>query len=235
MPSLFFADRVLESTAAIGTAPMKLDGAIAGFRSFVDAAPGDQAFAYVISGDGPAPQWEVGTGTLVVVDDGYALVRDAEHSSDGAGPCDFAAGQKSVALTASARWYAEVQEPPPPPLPPPPPPPTQEPFTPDIQAPEFQNGWDNFAPWADPVRYYRGADGRVYLSGNMGGGTGGNNVILFTLPDNMQPMTREFFTVRNGGGSDVVGIYIRNNGDVVLHAGTPGWFSLSGISFLAHP
>lgn len=230
MPSLFFADRILESTTSTGLGAVKLDGAVAGFRSFADAAPGDQGFAYVISGAGADPQWEVGSGRLEAIDDGFVLIRNAEHSSDGAGPCDFVAGQKSVALTVSARWYAEVQQPPPPP----PTPPAPEPFTPDIQAPDFQNGWDNFAPWAAPVRYYLGADGRVYLSGNIGGGMGGNNLVLFTLPDNMRPLASEYFTVRNGGTAQVLGLYIRNNGDVVLQAGTPSWFSLSGISFLAN-
>jgi hypothetical protein len=228
MPSLFFADRVLESTTSVGLAPIKLDGAVAGFRSFVDAAPGDQAFAYVISGDGTAPQWEVGTGTLVAANGGFVLNRNAEQSSDGAGPCDFVAGQKSVALTASARWYTQVQEPPPPP-------PEPEAFTPDIQTPIFQNGWNNFAPWAASVRYYRSAEGRTYLSGNMSGGAGGNNVVLFTLPSDMRPLSSEYFAVRNGGTSEVLGIYIRNNGDVVLQSGSPSWFSLSGINFLAHP
>lgn len=226
MPELFFADRVLESSTDVGSGTLSLAGALPGFRSFASAAPGEQNFAYVISGEGADPQWEVGTGRLVAAAGGFAIERSADISSGGGGPCDFAAGQKTIALTASARWFSEAQLPPEPVQAAPPPPPL-------THAPVFQNGWGNFAAWAAPGIYYLGADGRVYLSGNVGGCNGGNNVVLFTLPANMRPVASEYFTVRSAGTSDVVGVYVRTNGDVVLQSGAPAWFSLSGISFLA--
>ncbi len=223
MHRLFFADRILESSLSVGTGPLQLADVVPGFRSFAEAVTPDVTFAYVITGEGAAPQWEVGIGHLVPQGEGFAVERLADISSDGAGACDFIAGQKTIALTASARWFSEAQEPPI----------VNEPTAPILHVPQFENGWGNFAPWAAPVQYYQGADGRVYLSGNIGGGAGGNNIILFTLPNDMGPSATEFFTVRNSGSTDVVGIYIRSNGDVVLQSGSPAWFSLSGISFLA--
>lgn len=100
-------------------------------------------------------------------------------------------------------------------------------------SPLLQNGWGEHAAWTANPAYYRDASGRVHLEGNIAGGSTDNNTVLFNLPPEFRPQFYEYFTVREGVTTDVVGLYVNASGNVVLQSRSPEWLSLSGISFLA--
>lgn len=104
MPTPFFADLVRELCHEGGAGPLTPTGAVPGHRRFADAVPVDTPFHYAIAGIAQPAQWEVGLGRI---DSDGRLVRDTvASSSNGGGAVDFAPGLKTIALTASADWFA---------------------------------------------------------------------------------------------------------------------------------
>jgi hypothetical protein len=100
--TLFFADLVREFSYGAGAGPLPLGGAVPGHRAFADAVPEGARFLYAIAGVTRADEWETGEGEVA---DGL-LVRSPASSSAGGGAVDFLPGLKTVALTATAAWYA---------------------------------------------------------------------------------------------------------------------------------
>lgn len=221
---LFFADRIAEQSRDTGAGALALGGALPGYRPFAGAVPLDMPFSYAIQNDTVKTEWEAGIGRLLADTDGrLRLHRSASQSSAGTQACDFSDGLKILTLTISAAWLTARQNagfaPPP--------------GSNVRHAPTLLNGWDNHASWMAAAAYYRDLSGRVHLAGSIGGGSTANNSVLCVLPSGFRPASTEYFTVRDGGTSQVIGIYVRSNGDVVLQAGNPAWLSLSGISFQA--
>ncbi len=103
--SLFFADLVRETSYGTGTGALPLAGALPGHRRFVDALPEGARFLYCIAGVTHPGEWETGEGVL---EDGL-LVRDAATSSAGEAAVAFSPGLKTVALTATAHWFAQQE------------------------------------------------------------------------------------------------------------------------------
>lgn len=98
-----FADLVRNYSTTTGTGDLVLGKAVAGFKSFTDALqPGDE-FYYTVAGVDKVNETEVGRGTLLP---GGKVSR---QPSNGA-PTNFTNGLKSVALVASAEWYASVHD-----------------------------------------------------------------------------------------------------------------------------
>lgn len=103
--SLFFADLVRETSYGTGTGALPLAGALPGHRRFADAVPEGASFLYCIAGVTHPGEWETGEGTI---EDGL-LVRAAATSSAGGEAVVFSAGLKTVALTATAHWFAQQE------------------------------------------------------------------------------------------------------------------------------
>jgi len=100
------ADLVREVCYDVGTGPLALGGAMAGYRAFADAVGTGARFPYVIVGVTDASQWEAGSGML---DGEGRLARTASASSAGGAAVDFAAGEKRVALALHAAWARAVE------------------------------------------------------------------------------------------------------------------------------
>lgn len=103
--SLFFADLVRETSYGTGTGTLPLAGALPGHRRFADAVPAGATFLYCIAGVTHPGEWETGEG---IVEDGL-LVRTAAASSAGGAAIPFSPGLKTVALTATAAWFADQE------------------------------------------------------------------------------------------------------------------------------
>lgn len=103
---LEMADLVREVSYDVGTGPLRLDGAMAGYRPFAGAVGVGAAFPYVIVGTGAPLQWEAGTGTL---DGDGRLAREPVASSADGAAVDFAAGEKRVGLAVHAGWIDAVE------------------------------------------------------------------------------------------------------------------------------
>lgn len=104
MPSLFFADLVRERCTGTGSGALVLGGALPGHRAFGAVVPGGASFHYSVAGVTHAGEWETGTGHL---DAEGRLMRDVvAASSTGGAAVAFAAGIKTVALTAGAGWFS---------------------------------------------------------------------------------------------------------------------------------
>lgn len=101
-----FADLVRAVTTSVGTGPVAPVAAVAGHRTFAAAVSVGDQFYYSIEGGGPPVQWETGRGTLQA--DG-AIAREALTSSADGALVDFAAGEKTIALTVAGEWYAKVE------------------------------------------------------------------------------------------------------------------------------
>jgi hypothetical protein len=92
--------------------------------------------------------------------------------------------------------------------------------------PAFQNGFYNYGGQFVTTRFRKLATGLVVLDGLIGGGTSGT--VAFTLPVGYRP---DMYRHIGGWGTEVIaGIRINTDGTVQLN-GTPGYFTLSGISF----
>lgn len=102
MTELFFADLVRETSQASGTDNMRLDGPVAGYRSFANSVPAGRTFYYAISHDDEANEWEVGVGHL---DAQSLLARTPIISSHNDQLVDFSSGRKNINLTISADWF----------------------------------------------------------------------------------------------------------------------------------
>ena len=96
-----FADRVLETTAIVGTGAVTLSGAVAGFRSFV-AGIGNGNQCYYCIEDTVHNDWEVGLGTVTAGVSGGSdsLSRDSVWASTNAGALvSFSNAVKNVYCT----------------------------------------------------------------------------------------------------------------------------------------
>lgn len=100
------ADLVREVCHDMGTGPLVLGGALAGYREFAGAVSAGARFPYAIVGVTDPDQWETGIGTL---DGEGRLVREALASSAGGAAVDFAAGEKRVGLALHAGWADAVE------------------------------------------------------------------------------------------------------------------------------
>ena len=109
--------------------------------------------------------------------------------------------------------------------------------TADPLAPTFQNTWVNWDA-NRPVKFRKGLDGHVELWGYVaGGGSSALNQAMFTLPVGYRPdgggvgtnALRYSVVATEGFGS----LGVRENGEVILLAGTLTWVSLYGVRWLA--
>ena len=95
MPHLGVADRVKETTTTTGTGTLNLDGAVAGFQTFVDGVGNGHETYYVIVDSGTG-DYEVGVGTITDAATD-TLSRDSVITSSNAGSLvNFGAGTKDV-------------------------------------------------------------------------------------------------------------------------------------------
>src|SRR5882724_12780007 len=92
---LKYADRVRETTSTTGTGQLSLNGAVAGFRTFVAGIGDTHTCVYaIVEQSGTA--WEMGLGT-VTAGAPDKLSRDAVFSSSNGGALvNFGAGTKDV-------------------------------------------------------------------------------------------------------------------------------------------
>lgn len=98
-----FADLVRNYTSTDGTADFDIGPPVNGFTSFKDAVQVGDRFYYSAAGIDFPGETEVGRGTLVA---GGLIAREPLR-----GPkTKFSTGLKSIALVASADWYAQVQD-----------------------------------------------------------------------------------------------------------------------------
>ncbi len=100
--SFFFADLVRETSYGTGAGALPLAGALPGHRRFADVVPAGATFLYCIAGVTHPGEWETGEG---VIADGLLVRTAVESSADGAAVA-FSPGLKTVALTATAAWFA---------------------------------------------------------------------------------------------------------------------------------
>lgn len=97
--------------------------------------------------------------------------------------------------------------------------------------PTFQNGWKNNTTTDAQVGFYLDALGFVQLQGVVSSGAMGTTV--FVLPAGRRPSgTLNFSTAANGGATAQVRILVDGSVNVVFGP-AGGWYSLSGIRFLA--
>ena len=96
--ALVLNDRVLETTAVIGTGPATLLGASSGFQSFSSGVGASNTTYYCIVNPAVASEWEVGLGTLDAT--GLILTRTTVYKSSNANAAVvFTAGDKPVFVT----------------------------------------------------------------------------------------------------------------------------------------
>ena len=92
------ADRVKETSTTTGTGTYALDGAAAGFRTFV-AGIGDGSSCHYVAEDGT--DWEIGVGTVNDVGGPGELVRDRIIASSNAGAAvSWGAGTRNIFCSA---------------------------------------------------------------------------------------------------------------------------------------
>ncbi len=95
-------------------------------------------------------------------------------------------------------------------------------------SPPFNANFSNYGQGYENVTYYKDRDGRVFLNGLVAI-NGTQSGTIFTLPTQYRPQGQLIFMMM--GGSGPVRVDVLANGNVILGAATPGWVSLSGISF----
>ena len=94
-----YADRVKETTVAVGVGTIDLDGAVAGFQTFVSGIGDGNTCDYTITDD---VNWEVGTGTVTDASPD-TLSRTTIHSSSNSGAAiNWGIGTKDVFCTLAA-------------------------------------------------------------------------------------------------------------------------------------
>ncbi|HUT46930.1 MAG TPA: hypothetical protein VMX36_11640 [Sedimentisphaerales bacterium] len=104
----------------------------------------------------------------------------------------------------------------------------------NVAANKFQSGWVNYGGPYNPAGYFKDSLGIVHLRGLVKGGAVGTNATIFTLPSGYRPQNQELqVTITNGNAS--CRIDIAKDGRVIPSSGSPGWFSLDGITFRAAP
>ena len=98
-------------------------------------------------------------------------------------------------------------------------------------APTLLNGWVNHGDGFAPVKYWKGPDNMVHITGLIKNGVTADNTIIFTLPIGYRPGAKELFTVTQ---NNVIGrIDIDHKGNVLVKKAGAGFTSLYDISFLA--
>ncbi|WP_430735857.1 hypothetical protein, partial [Gracilibacillus dipsosauri] len=93
----------------------------------------------------------------------------------------------------------------------------------------LRNGWSNYGGSFQRPRFTKNADGMVYLSGMVTGGSFPSTIA--TLPVGSRPENTEIFGVDSGGSYGQVRVY--NDGRIVAQSGSASWVSLSGVVFRA--
>lgn len=104
---------------------------------------------------------------------------------------------------------------------------------PAIQIPTLNSPWINYGSGYLGARYYKTAEGIVFLEGliQAPSGSGTSGITLFTLLDGFRPTGTLMFGVWSGGGA--CRIDINEAGEVMMQSGNTAFTSLSGISFVA--
>jgi hypothetical protein len=107
----------------------------------------------------------------------------------------------------------------------------------------LENSWVNFGGSHATAGYYKDALGRVYLKGMIKDGTMSLSTTMLTLPAGYRPLETHIFCIRvsnSGETLDGAGrVDVGADGTVkfiyadITGAGTGGYLSLAGISFLA--
>jgi hypothetical protein len=98
-----FVDLVRCTTTSTGTGALTLGAAVAGYAGFTETLNVGDQFYYCVQGVDKPAEREVGRGTLEA---GGKLGREAI----GGALTNFTVGTKTVALVASAEWYAKVEQ-----------------------------------------------------------------------------------------------------------------------------
>ena len=95
--------------------------------------------------------------------------------------------------------------------------------------PAFQNSWVNYGGSQETAGFRVGHDGRVYLKGQVKGGT--INTTVFTLPIGYRPANNQEFASLSG--SPALGwVSVNDDGTVVANgSGTNAYVFLNGINF----
>lgn len=94
--------------------------------------------------------------------------------------------------------------------------------------PAFQNGWSNRGGPAHPAAFYKDR-GRVYLEGQIGGGTATNGTIIFTLPAGYRPAA--VVDIHMAGGQTTTQLDINSSGECRIYDALSSGIYLDGISF----
>lgn len=94
-----YADRVKETTSTTGTGTYSLDGASAGYRTFVAGVGSGNLVTYTVTNN---VDWEVGEGTITSGSPDTLTRTTIIASSNSGAAVSWAAGSKDIFLTASA-------------------------------------------------------------------------------------------------------------------------------------
>ncbi len=96
---------------------------------------------------------------------------------------------------------------------------------------DFVNSWSNYGGVYAPAAYWKDANNIVHLRGVIAGGNAGT--VVFLLPLNLRPHTREIFGVGSNVSLGRVDVDIDGSVYSMSTPGAGGFVSLSGITFLA--
>jgi hypothetical protein len=99
-----------------------------------------------------------------------------------------------------------------------------------VAAPTLVNSWSNLGLGYSTAGYYKDAGGRVFLSGNITGGTTGPSV-AFTLPAGFRPALGVRTSTMAAGA--ICQVDIATNGEVTVAPLGSAWLALDNISFMA--
>ena len=101
------------------------------------------------------------------------------------------------------------------------------------QTPTLLNGWVNYGSGYNPAGYFKDSSGVVHLRGLVK--SGGFDVFggIFTLPIGYRPPGRGIFAVLTN--SELGGVDVLSNGEVLPRIGNNAWISLEGITFRVAP
>jgi hypothetical protein len=106
-------DRVLETSATVGTVAYTLAGAVAGFQSFAAVGDGNTCHyaAWEVDSNGnPSGGWECGLGTYTAA--GTLLARSVVYASSNAGAAvDWPAGTRRIGISPQTNGTLVVRQP----------------------------------------------------------------------------------------------------------------------------
>ncbi|GAX37251.1 hypothetical protein [Nodularia sp. NIES-3585] len=98
------------------------------------------------------------------------------------------------------------------------------------QTPTLKNGWVNYDNTYNPAGYFKDSLGIVHLRGLVKNGS--TTTTIFLLPVGYRPSNRELQAVQTK--ENTIGrLDIYTDGQVLVHSGNSGWFSLDGVTFRA--